>query len=181
MNRAQRRQIDKRMSGASTEELKAEIRALKAQNDAMLAEMQDYLVAQKGVDIQQAMDFLAIAAHEEFGFGEKRNHRLQTAFNRVFLKYMKMSCEDFGLEKKQLTAREIHLGMRPDMKYGDEDTTYTHVSLDRDLKAAVGKYFIPYEKRYEIENLYNRDRDALHRKVEIHDKAKRQGLLQREP
>ena len=96
----------------------------------------------KGFTIQQCLDMAEIALNLEFNFGPVYNERFEKRFRQVFLDYAAMCVAD-GKD--------------------DEEIIYTKEKVDRALRVARGD-ILPFEERYEIDNLYLRDRDL--KKVE---------------
>lgn len=91
----------------------------------------------KGFTLQQALDMAMIALHDEFQFGPKYNARFQQAFMNTFLEYARM-CVDDGSD--------------------DPEIVYTKEKVDRALRAACGDDIKPWAERYDLENLYFRDK-----------------------
>ena len=97
----------------------------------------------KGFTIQQCLDMAEIALNQEFNFGPVYNERFEKRFRAVFLDYAAMCVAD-GKD--------------------DEEIVYTKEKVDRALRAARGD-ILPFDERYEIDNLYLRDRDLKEGKV----------------
>ena len=80
---------------------------------------------------QQMIDAVVLTLNEEFGFGEERLKRFQEAF-----------------DKKYTEIRELE-------KDDTEDGEYSRYKTEKALQAACGKYYTPYEERYDFKILYN--------------------------
>lgn len=88
------------------------------------AKKQAEIHAARMFTVQQCKDIMLIAAHLEFGFGEERSKRLGDAFDRAFIEYAEMAISD------------------------EKEIWYTKAKMDGILKEACGKYFDPWEVRY---------------------------------
>lgn len=77
--------------------------------------------------MQQFMDFVLIAAADEFGFGPDRLKRLNERTMQVATEYSNLLLEDVE---------------------GDRDFEYTKSVIDRKLKQICGENFEPWEIRY---------------------------------
>lgn len=77
--------------------------------------------------MQQMMDFVLIAAADEFGFGPDRLKRLNERAMQVATEYSTLLLEDVE---------------------GDRDFEYTKAVIDRKLKQVCGENFEPWEVRY---------------------------------
>ena len=75
---------------------------------------------------QQILDAVALTLNEEFGFAEERLKRFQVAF-----------------DKKYAEIREIE-------NDDTEDGEYSRYKLEKALQAACGKYYTPFEERYDF-------------------------------
>ena len=80
---------------------------------------------------QQILDAVALTLNEEFGLGEERLKRFQVAF-----------------DKKYAEIREIE-------KDDTEDGEYSRYKMEKALQQACGKYYAPYEERYDFKILVN--------------------------
>lgn len=80
---------------------------------------------------QMILDAVALTLNEEFGLGEERLKRFQVAFDKKY-------AEIRALEKDDT-----------------EDGEYSRFKMEKALQAACGKYYAPYEERYDFKILYN--------------------------
>lgn len=88
------------------------------------ARTQAILAEQRRMVIQQCCDMVMIAAHEAFGFGPERLHRLLLAYQDTWDEYATMTLEDAV------------------------DMEYTKHRVDEALKSICGDWFQPWEERY---------------------------------
>lgn len=82
---------------------------------------------QRRFTYQQCIDNMIMILHEQFGFGPTRCKRAFEAFEKAFFENAKTVIE---------------------MADGDKDMSYVKGDIDRRLKAALGEYFEPWEKRF---------------------------------
>jgi len=80
---------------------------------------------------QEILDAVALTLNEEFGLGEERLKRFQVAFDKKY-------AEIRALEKDDT-----------------EDGEYSRYKMEKALQAACGKYYTPYEQRYDFKIMYN--------------------------
>lgn len=82
---------------------------------------------QRRFTYQQCIDNMIMILHEQFGFGPTRCKRAFEAFEKAFFENAKTVIE---------------------MADGDRDMSYVKGDIDRRLQAALGEYFVPWEKRF---------------------------------
>lgn len=80
---------------------------------------------------QQILDAVALTLNEEFGLGEERLKRFQVAFDRKYAEIRELEKDD------------------------TQDGEYSRYKTEKALQAACGKYYTPYEERYEFKIMYN--------------------------
>lgn len=102
-----------------------------------IAELRRNLDIIKGFTVQQCLDIALISLHDEFHFGPKMNARFEAAFLDTFMTYAQMCVDDAA---------------------DDPEIVYTKVKMDRALRAACGDDIRPFEERYDLGNLYFRDK-----------------------
>lgn len=91
----------------------------------------------KAFTVQQCLDVALIALHNEFHFGPKMNGRFEAAFLDTFMAYAQMCIDDAA---------------------DDPEIAYTKAKMDRALQAACGDDIRSFEERYDLDNLYFRDK-----------------------
>ena len=75
---------------------------------------------------QEMLDTAAVTLHKEFGFGPERQKRFHDRFEEVFTELRKIEREDAA------------------------DKEYYIETVERSLKEATGKYYVPRDERYDI-------------------------------
>ena len=75
---------------------------------------------------QQILDAVALTLNEEFGFGEERLKRFQIAFDKKYAEIRAIENDD------------------------TEDGEYSRYKMEKALQAACGKYYAPFEERYDF-------------------------------
>lgn len=105
-----------------------------AKNNAFLAKVRRAQVNENFIrklfTIQQCKDMMLIAASDALGCGAERLKKLSESFDEAYSHYMRGALEEDNGGK------------------GDRELTYTRESIDRKLKEICGKYFQPWEERY---------------------------------
>lgn len=102
-----------------------------------IAELRRNLDIIKAFTVQQCLDVALIALHNEFHFGPKMNGRFEAAFLDTFMAYAQMCIDDAA---------------------DDPEIAYTKAKMDRALRAACGDDIRSFEERYDLDNLYFRDK-----------------------
>lgn len=80
---------------------------------------------------QQILDAVALTLNEEFGLGEERLKRFQVAFDKKYAEIRQLEKDDSA------------------------DGEYSRHKIEQALQNACGKYYAPYEERYDFKILYN--------------------------
>lgn len=80
---------------------------------------------------QQIIDAVALTLNEEFGLGEERLKRFQVAFDKKYAEIRQLEKDDSA------------------------DGEYSRHLMETALKNACGKYYTPFEERYDFKILYN--------------------------
>ncbi len=80
---------------------------------------------------QMILDAVALTLNEEFGLGEERLKRFQVAFDKKYAEIRSLEQDD------------------------TQDGEYSRHMIEKALQAACGKYYCPYEERYDFKILYN--------------------------
>lgn len=111
------------------------VQLLNAQKE--IAQLRQNIEILKGFTVQQCLDIAIIALHEEFQFGPKYSKRFEDAFLNAFLEYAEMCVSD-GAD--------------------DPEIVYTKEKLDRGLRAACGDNIRSFDERYDLDNLYFRNK-----------------------
>ena len=81
--------------------------------------------------IQQCKDMMLIAANDALGAGPERLKRLSDSFDAAFSLYLKKALEEANGGE------------------GDTDIMATRAAIDGKLAEICGKYFVPWDKRYD--------------------------------
>lgn len=80
---------------------------------------------------QQILDAVALTLNEEFGLGEERLKRFQVAFDKKYAEIRSLEKDD------------------------TQDGEYSRHKIEQALQQACGKYYAPYEERYEFKIMHN--------------------------
>lgn len=75
---------------------------------------------------QQILDAVCLTLNEEFGMGEERQRRFQEAFDKKYDEIRKIERDD------------------------TEDGEYSRYKMEKALQQACGKYYAPFEERYDF-------------------------------
>lgn len=110
-----------------------ELMTLRKEYAKLLVEV-DYI---KGFTIQQCLDMAQLALGDAFGFGPQRQERVKQAFKQEFMDYATMCIADSA---------------------DDSEIWYTKEKVDRGLRTFCGDNVLPFDERYQMENLYLRGR-----------------------
>lgn len=109
-------------------EAQKKIDALEKENKLLRATWQAELYAERLFTLQYAEDALLLAAGSEFGFGESRAYRLAEAYKAQVMRISGMIYKD---------------------SKDDEDVVYGRQKIDDELRQVCGKYFCPWDTRYD--------------------------------
>lgn len=90
-------------------------------------DLEIYLAEQEWVAIQQALDICSVVLYNTFGFGELRQKRFHDEFSDGWNQMIQVFKQDMQIDKDLVWSKEW---------------------LDRLLRKATGKYFVPFDVRY---------------------------------